>query len=245
LLIRTPRRYRVVGCPSNRGRFNFYYTTVVPGNFASSPGWTKFTYYEGDYETHYKKNTSQWGASAGVNFGLFSIGAKAGGSKVDVASNQKASNFRAEFEFTQVPIVRPWFDPGFFSMKAWTLDKAWTLSYGDKKVSDGGATPVGRLVAYPTTALFVRNVRLTFAEWDAQSKYAKSQISGGGSVGWGPFMVGGSYSHGSETRDYQFHNEGGSIVIPGMQLIGTINNVIPKSPDPNPEIKPEQFVGGK
>ncbi len=223
---------------------DFYYTTLLPGNFATSPGWTRFTFYEGDYDTHYNKNTSQWSAGGGLSLGLFSIGARASGSKVAIASNQKATSFSATLEFTQIPICRPGCDFGFFSMRGWTLDKLWDLNF-DKKVSDGGEKPVGRLVAYPITALFVRNVRFTFAEWDSQSQYINRQIQGGGAVGYGPFFVAGSYSQGSETRDASFHNEGGSIVIPGMQLIGFINNIIPKSPNPNPEIKPEQFVGGE
>jgi hypothetical protein len=46
--------------PSDGGS-DFYYTTLIPGNFAASPGWTRFSFYEGDYETHYSKETSRWG----------------------------------------------------------------------------------------------------------------------------------------------------------------------------------------
>jgi hypothetical protein len=222
---------------------DFYYTTLLPGNFATSPGWPKFTFYEGDYETHYNKSTSKWSAGGGVSFGLFSIGGSASGSKVKVATNQKATGFRATLEFTQIPICRSYFEPGFFSMRGWTLDKVWDLNF-DKKVSDGAEKPDGRLVAYPINALFVRNVQLVFNEWDSHSKYAKSQISGGGAVGWGPFFAGGSYSHGSERRDAAFHDEGGMVSMPGITLIGLVNNLIPKSPNPNPAIKPEEFVGG-
>ena len=228
------------------GGSDFYYTTLIPGNFATSPGWTRFSFYEGDYESHYKKKTSSWSAGASAGFGLFSIGAKAKGSKVEVARDQKATNFRAEMEFTQVPIIRPWFEPGFFSMRGWTLDDMWRLNYKDIEVSDGNTAdkPVGRLVAYPIHALFVRNVKFTFDEWDSQSKYVREQVSGGGSVGWGPFRVGGSYSRGSEQRDLKFHTEGGGIAIEGLQLIGMVNNVVPKCPNTNPDLKPEDFVGG-
>jgi len=228
---------------------DFYYTTIVPGNFATSPGWTRFTFYEQDFESHYSKSTSQWSAGGSVSFGLFSVGASASGSKIEVDQNQKATNFRAELEFTQVPIIRPWFKPGFFAMRGWTLDKLWDLNY-DKKVSDGGegkpeGKPDGRLVAYPINALFVRNVVLKSDQSQSQMNYMSSKISGGGRVGWGPFSIGGSYSRGKEKRDFTAHAEGGAVTIPGMQLIGFINNIIPKSPNPNPEIKPEQFVGGE
>jgi hypothetical protein len=221
---------------------DFYYTTLLPGNFATSPGWVDFSFYEQDYETHFNKSTSQWSAGGAASFGLFSIGAKASGSKVEVATNQKASKFKASLKFTQVPICRPWFDPGFFTMRGWKLDDLWNLNFTGKKVSDGAAKPTGRLVAYPVSALFVKDVTMTFDEADSQSKYINSKISGGGAVGWGPFMVGGSYSHGNERQDQQYHAEGGKVVIKGMQLIGFTNNLVPLTPDTNPAIKPDQFV---
>lgn len=228
---------------------DFYYTTIVPGNFATSPGWTRFYFYEQDYENHFDKSTSQWSAGATANFGMLSFGARASGSKVEISQDKKLTNFRASFEFTQIPIVRPWFKPGFFSMRGWTLDQLWDLNY-DKKVSDGGEgnadnKPDGRLVAYPTSALFVRNVVFTSDQSESHMDYVNSKISAGGVVGWGPFFIGGTYSHGTATYDFMAHAEGGAITIPGIQLIGFINNIIPKSPNPNPEIKPEQFVGGE
>jgi hypothetical protein len=222
---------------------DFYYTTLLPGNFAVSPGWTRFRFYDIDYDSHYDKKTSKWGGSAGLNFGLWSVGASADGSKTDVSSDTKASNFHAEFEFAQVPIVRPWFDPGFFWMRSWTLDKTWDLSFA-KKVSDGQPVPDGRLVAYPVTALFVRNVFYKLDEMEAHSRFIEKALSAGGSVGYGPFRIGGSYS-GSVKQDANYHAAGGGIEIPGMQLIGLVSNLIPKCPDLNPDIKPEQLVGGE
>jgi hypothetical protein len=234
--------------PSDGGS-DFYYTTLIPGNFAASPGWTRFSFYEGDYETHYSKETSRWGGGAALKLGLFSIGGRASGSKVEVNRDAKSSNFRASLEFAQIPIIRPWFDPGFFSMRGWTLDKLWDLNFDGQKVSDGGTKtrdgkPTGRLVAYPTTALFVRNVRFKLDEWASHSDYMQKQVSGGGCVAWGPFCAGGSYARGTETRNGSFHIEGGEIVIPGIQLIGFTNNLVPNCPNLHPDIKPEQLVGG-
>lgn len=224
---------------------DYYYTTLIPGNFATSPGWNTFEYYDGDYETHYNKETSKWSAGANVMYNLFSFNAKVKGSKTSVSNSMQTTHFKAKFEFTQVPICRPWFDPGFFFMKGWTLDQLWDLNYPGTKVSNGAERPNGRLVAYPTTALFIRNVEFTFDHNESVSKYINSQISGGGSVGWGPIRIGGKYAHGNESYDMQGKYEGGRISVPGMQLIGYINNIFPKSPDPNPAIKPEQFVGGE
>lgn len=224
---------------------SFHFTTLLPGNFATSPGWTEFSFNNSDYETHSKGSTTGWGASAGVNLGLFSIGGSAGGSKTTAEDDQSAENFSATFQFTQTPICRPWFEPGFFAMRGWTLDDLWNLNYSNKPVSNGEAQGnPGRLVAYPTSALFIRNIRITSNAWSNHSDFISKSISAGGSVGYGPFRVGGSYNHGSTARNTNYHFDGATLVIDGMQLIGTVNNVIPKSPNPAEELKPEDFVGG-
>ncbi|MBK7254766.1 MAG: hypothetical protein IPI04_12900 [Ignavibacteria bacterium] len=224
------------------GGSDFYYTTLLPGNFASNEGWSEFSFYEGDFETHFNKDTNSWGAKAGY-LGIFSAGAS--GSKTKENTSQKSSNFKASFKFTQVPICRPFFEPGFFAMRGWTLDKLWDLNFDKKPISDGEEKPSGRLVAYPITALFVKDVTFTFDEAQEFSNYSKTEFTAGGSVSWGLFSGGGKYSKGKETKDVSSHTEGSELKIEGIQLIGFINSIIPQSPNPDPSIKPEQFVGGE
>lgn len=227
------------------GDSSFYYTTMLPGNFATSNAWTGFKFTEADFETHANKKTNAWGASGGGGWGLFRAEAGADRSRTEESSDQTAANFSASFEFTQVPIARPWFEPGFFAMRSWTLDENWNLSYDSAPVSDGSAEPVGRLVAYPVSALFVREVRISSSEWSKHADFLASSTSVSGSAGFGPFRVGGSSSSASETRNGTYHFEGDTLVIDGMQLIGTINALIPKSPDPHPDLVPADFVGGE
>lgn len=227
------------------GDSDFYYTTLLPGNFATSQGWTRYEFTQSDFETHAKHETTGWGASGGALFGLFAIGGSGKGSETRSSNEQSAANFSAKFEFTQVPIVRPWFDPGFFSMRSWTLDDNWELNYGDQPVSDGKAKGnSGRLVAYPTSALFVRNVELKSSTWSNHADFLSKSISAGGRVGYGPFTIGGDYKNGSTTRNTSYHLKGDTLRIDGMQLIGTINSIIPQSPNPAPGLKPTDFVGG-
>jgi hypothetical protein len=174
------------------GGSQFYYTTLLPGNFAEAPSWTKFSFYEKDYESHYSKSTSKWSASGKAGFGGFGVKASAKGSKEKVSMDAQWSNFEASFEFTQVQICRTFSDPGFFTMKGWTLDKLWDLNFGNKPVSDGAEKPSGRLVAYPTSALFVRNVSFKFDEAQKHFDSAKKTLEAGGSVSYGPWGGGGS-----------------------------------------------------
>ena len=220
----------------------FYFTTLVPGNFATSGGWTQFTFFDQDYHTHYKKSTEKWGASARVNLGFVRFGGSGGGSKEQISSSVDMSKFRISLKFAQVPILRPFMDPGLFTMRGWRLGKEWFDNYPNQTVSDGNADPKGRLIAYPITALFIRDVEITSSELASQYDSLQKHVSGGGSAGFGPIRVGGSYSYGKEKRDTSFHRAGDTLKIPGMQLIGFINHTVPKCPDTNPEIEDSLFV---
>lgn len=231
----------VLSSPSDGGS-QFNYTTLLPGNFAENPSWTKFSFYEQDFESHYKKSTSQWSGSGGLSVGGFGISASAKGSKEKKSMDTEWSRFEASFEFAQVQICRPFFDPGLFMMRGWTLDKLWDLNYNKKPVSDGAQKPTGRLVAYPTSALFIRNVSFKSDEMQKHYDAAKKTLEAGGSVSYGPFGGGGSYSKSSESVNRSMHMEGSTLKLEGMGLAAMINNIVPKSPDTNPDIKEEQFV---
>lgn len=227
------------------GDSDFFYTTLLPGNFAQSPGWTKFEFTESDYRTHANSQTTKWGGGGAFSFGIFSIGGSAGGTRTTTSDDQTARNFSASFEFTQVPIARPWFEPGFFSMRSWTLDDHWNLTYDNQPVSDGtGQGNTGRLVAYPTSALFIRNLKIRSSAWENHASTLASATQGGGGVAIGPFMLGGRASTTAQSRDTHYHFNGDELSVDGMQLIGTIDAIIPRSPNLNPAIQPEDLVGG-
>lgn len=220
----------------------FYYTTLLPGNFAESKGWTEFGFTEMDSEEHLAKSNTKWAASGGAKFGMFGAKVDASGNKSTENKDTKVTDFKASFEFTQIPICRPFFDPGIFTMRGWTLDEVWNLNFDGKTVSDGKQKPEGRLVAYPLNALFVRNVKLTFSEAKDHFDKLTKELSVSGSAGWGPVKLSGSYSKSSEVSNTTAHMEGNTIVIPDIQYIGSINHIFSKVPDTNPEIDPSLFV---
>jgi hypothetical protein len=221
----------------------FFYTTLIPGSFATSTGWTQFEFSDAHKETFSSEVTTKWGAQAGAKFG-WHFSASADSEKKEVVGTEKLSDFKAHMEIAQIPIVRPWADFGFFFNRAWDLDNLWYLSYDNKPVSDGTERPVGRLVAYPVMAIFVRNVTFSFAESESMSKEIQKKFEAKGSVGWGPIGASGHYSKGSQTKEYKADIQDGKIIIPGIQLVGMLVNVLPKCPNLHPDIKREQLVGG-
>ena len=81
---------RITGMASGS---DFFYTALVPGNFARSSGWTKFTFGSGDFQSHQTSNysTRRWQASGGGSFlGIF--GARGGGGSSSSRSEHKTTS---------------------------------------------------------------------------------------------------------------------------------------------------------
>jgi len=222
---------------------DFYYTSIFPRNFATSKSWLQFNFSEGEYNSYSKKEVSRWGASGGLGFGLWRAQASAGGMKEEGQVNVNMANFSMSFDLTQVSISRPWAPIEFFSNRGWTLEPGagWTFAGGKLPLSTGGDDPSGPFIAYPTSAIFVRNVVIRFNASQMEQNTLNQSFSGGGSVGWGPFQIGGSYSKGKEERKFNSQYKNNEIRIDGMTLIGFVNKLVGKVPDLDPSIPKNQL----
>jgi hypothetical protein len=219
----------------------FRYTTLVPGAFATAPGWT--TIGVNHETTHWAKDneSKSWNAGGGLSFGLFSIGGGAHGTKTEVQATSEIHSFSLSFDLTQTLIVRPWFFPEWFASRGWMLRKGegWTF---DQMPSDGAKPPQGEFIGYATQALFARNVAIRSADFVSAYKSVQSSVGGGGGIGWGPFRLSGGYSHSEGHERYDAQADGEWLRVPGMQIIGFINHLIGKAPNPLPELKDSDFV---
>ena len=228
---------------------DFYYTSLVPGSFASTGGWTGFGFSSSDYDSRSNSSfsSSQWSASGGGSYlGIFGGSASSSGSDShsEYHGSFNSDFFNFSFEICQVPIVRPWFKSSFFVGKTWRFDVN-NPDMKDKGISDGGKPPKGLMPAYPMSIVFIRNLSMSFGEMDAFADYASNTHSstsgGGGYVALGPIFLGGSSSYSSQngntSSDYHFHRQGNTMTVPGMQVIGFKCHVLPKSPDPLSTIK--------
>jgi hypothetical protein len=223
---------------------DFFYTSLVPGNFAQSGGWTRFNFASSsfDSQTNTQYSTKQWKAEAHGGFlGIFSGGGGGGASesRSEYNSSFKSDRFSLTFEIAQLPIVRPWMKEAFLLSKSWRFDENNPEAKGEM-ISDGGTPPKGKMAAYPTAIIFIRNLVLDFGEatgfsdFVAQSNASSAQAGGGAS--WGPFSLGGSYSRSSasgSTEQHQgFKTSSQGMAVDGMQIAGFKCHVLPKSPDP-------------
>jgi hypothetical protein len=227
---------------------DFYYTSVVPGDFARVGGWSGFSFGSTDFSSRSNSQLSSSRSSVSGGGGFLFVAAA--GSHSEGSSHQEfhgsfsSDVFSLSFEICQVPIVRPWFKPSFIVSKTWRFDPSIPDLKGDM-VSDGGSPSKGLMPAFPTTAVFIRNLSLRIGHSNGFNDFVanarQSSSGGGGFLALGPFSFGAAASassSSSNTRsDFGYHWDGQSMTVNGMQLAGFKCHVFPKSPNPAPEIK--------
>jgi hypothetical protein len=216
---------------------DFYFTSFLPAGFANDDaGWTEFKFSEKNVDTYQRSESNSWSASGGVRWGLFGARASASGESSKDVGSFDASNFELGFSMAVVPISRPWFSPEFLVNSAWRF----VANKGMSLMSDGEEPPTGQLVAYPTAVIFAKDVRMNCGEvHNKESAFTKS-VQGGGSVSYGLFSLGGSYKRSVGERKVSSRITDKGIEVDGLQIIGFKCAVLPKCPNPSPEI--EKFV---
>lgn len=120
-------------------------------------------------------------------------------------------------ELIRVSIVRPWLEPNLFRSRFWQ----WPDSR--PRLSDAANPPTGDLPAYIDSAIFVRNVSVSFDPGLPENARIISSLNGGGSVGLGPFSF--------KLNDLATTSD--SLKSSNFQLTAFICQKIPKSPNPD------------
>jgi hypothetical protein len=212
----------------------FYPSTFHPGNFVNNDkGWTKFTFHQNSKDTYAKDTAATTSASLDANFGLWSVSGDGSNTDITDLSKSNIEDFSIEFSITQVSISRPWFSPEFLMNKAWR----WKDGNGMDELSDGGNPPNGQLIAYPTTAVFIKDIEIKSLDIGKFSNTLNNTLSAGGAVGWGPIKIGAQHDSSSSEKDVKFKVEKNTLKVEGMQLIALKCFALPKSPNPSPNIK--------
>lgn len=227
----------------------FYYTWLAPGDFANSPAWTKFTFSIGDVSTYSgaQYNASGWSASLGASYlGIFGAEGTAANTCASSRFNDSMSldSFDLSFEIIQLPIVRSnWFEEAYITAGCWRFNPD-NPQFKSAMVSDGGSPPTGMIPAYPTAAIFIRNLQLGIRQDSAAGQWIDRRQSssqrGGGYVAFGPFFLGGTASHysssGYSQSSYGYTWTDQGMSVDGMQLTAFRCHVLPKCPNPDPSI---------
>jgi hypothetical protein len=210
-------------------------TLPFPGSFAQNvDGWSTFGFKVEHSDSLATAKSRKWGASGGIGWGSFKIGGSGGGSTSESLSITNTDGFELSLSIAQIPLLRDWFDPSYLRMPYWKFNPGTPLGDQNTVVSDGGDPPKGILVAYPVSALFVRDVRITMAELrDENSELVKTlKAEGKGGWGFGVINAGGSYETSSSEKKAEHDLSNGTLTIKGMQLVGVICDLLGPAPRP-------------
>jgi hypothetical protein len=218
----------------------FLYTMPVPGNFANAGGWTEYAIHSEKMTSEMAQKSTSWKAGGKANWGLWKAEANVASESSQHTGEMSVEKFGLSFELAQIPIARSWYFPEFFMNRGWTLDRGRGWNY-DQFPSDGAPEPTGNFVGYPTTVLFARKIVITSEELASAYREHSKSFSASGGGGWGPFATHGSYAKQESGRSFQSDASGGSIKVPGMQIIGFVNRLVPKAPNPFEDIPAEEF----
>lgn len=220
---------------------SFPYTTLVPGDLANSDGWTNIGVTHNHIAWAKDNKTESWQAGGGIGFGLFAFDAEGGRESSEHSENHQVNEFSMSFDLCQALIVRPFFYPEWFANRGWTLRKGegWTF---DEMPSDGQRPPNGEFIGYATQAIFARNVEIRSRDFVSAYKATASKVKAGGGVGWGPFRLSGNYSRSDSHEEFESTEDGETLRVKGMQIVGFVNHLIGKAPNPMDELEESDFV---
>lgn len=217
--------------------YSFFPSMIVPGSFARNLDWQSYSEHELHRKLSSTSSSTSYSGSAGLNLGLFSVGASAGRSFTDHTFDFREESFGVSFSYTQVEIIRPAFNPNFFLSRGWRPKDTFIRDYNTALHSDGKPQPTGAMVGYPTKALFVRDLVITSSTFADYMRVQTDNVRAGASFGWGPFCIGANYAHSSKQSESNLDVQGAEIRIKGLQLVGFISAIFPYTANPSPDVK--------
>ncbi len=215
---------------------NFLYTAPTPADFArAGSGWSHFYYNSSSWKSNHSFTSSSTSGGGGFSLGCFSIGGGGGVERKRWEGSLNAENFTLSMNMARVPIYRPAVNLTFLRSGFWRFDQQ-NLQYKNTLLSDGKKPANGLMPAITTDCIFVKDLLLSFGEYNSHYLREYEKVSGGGGFSFGPFHLGGQHSSVSDKSSYEANWSNQGVRVDGLQLIGFLCYMLPKCPDPNPNI---------
>jgi hypothetical protein len=210
----------------------YLFTKYFPQKFwePSAGSWMTFKFNEKDVHKVDTRSVTNWGGRTGGRAGFWSWGGSVSRHSTITTNDSDIRSFDLSVELARIPIRRSWMDAGILSRRSWKFDNTIPVS---EYLSDGANPPTGTMVSFPTSMIVARNLSLKIDMTSERNKYSLEKISGSLRGGWGPFSLRGNYNRETERTTHDFTQRGSGIECSGMQVIGFLCQVLPKSPDPD------------
>lgn len=202
--------------------------------------WTRISFSQKDFQQTTINGSTSSGGGLNVTYGLFSVGGSGSGSSDWKKIDQDVSSLAVAFDVMRVNIERPWMDTMVFYSNAWRWGCG--LSVTDKPVLSNGGDPSkgqqlsGVMPLLPTGVLIGRNLDISVKASKYLQDTVNSQSSGGGSVSFGPFRLGGRSSSSSSSDYIHATATSTGVTFGDAQIIGFFVEVLPATPNPLPNL---------
>jgi len=168
----------------------------------------------------------EYSAGASGSWGLWHASGEVSGKHEEKNAHMDAQNLTLEAELIAVTIKRPWFNPLLLSMSSW-----WVKGVPKDGISNGNPGDLkGIMPLVPTGFIVARNVKISADFSEEDKKFVSNSVATKASGGWGPFSISGSYGYSSSKSDFQSKFDGGTLQLPGLQLIAWVSAISAASP---------------
>ena len=225
-----------------QGYGNIPYIALSPRTWYDADnddGWNEYTNTDFHSESQFTASQTSFGGGAGFNVGLWSGSASFDHADEDANSQKKTSNVKIKFSYAIVDIDRPWLDTSLLNLSNWFLvgdyqkDCISTGLFQQQVPAQGSGLEPTFLPSVITSLILVKDVHLSWDNWQEDWKTHKDSNSGSASVGVWCFTAESHFSHAKQSRAFNSDDSGEELVIPGIQLIGYVSQIMPASPQQN------------
>ena len=212
------------------------YVQVLPSNWcepkAEYDGWRQYGYKRVDTSSSTSTRSKEWSAKAGVSTGFWSAKASAGQTSSHTHTEVTYDGLEIQLRIAAVDILRPGMSTALLNLGNWFVhgQKKLSISDGTHTQQRPDSTESFFLPGIPTQMILVKDLKIKTANTKQVFDELKKTTNARGSVGIGPFSIGGSYKSASGDTKQEFHEEGGWIVVDGIQAVGYITQLVPACP---------------
>jgi hypothetical protein len=213
--------------------------TLVPSykNWHKDEGWIRFEFSQKDLDNQKISLSLSAASNLSSDYGIVSIGGE--GSYVEDKGYTKVeeTNLTFKCELKRVTLDWPWMNPLLFTSRAWKFSQsAPTSEYSSGGSISKNIKPIGPFVSLPTTYILARNVEISGTFKDAVEEKLRRNVEASATVGIGPFSISGRVSNGETEEKIKGTIAKNSIRIDNIQIIASLSQILPKLPNPDPNL---------
>lgn len=200
--------------------------------------WSAFSFDQQDLDHQRKSGLTGLTGDLDSSFGIFNLSNKQGARNQQSFLKMEETAVKVECQLKQIHIERNWLKPLVLSSNAWRMDK--NSPEPDLSLSSGadlekGIIPVGEMTLLPVSAIICKNLRVKGRFTDDVVQKINGEIERNElAVGFGPFGITGKRYGQNETVRGTMTDQ--AIEVADEQIIGIICKILPKMPNPNPDL---------